>query len=465
MDKFIQALDNFGNCIKRNIMYFNEILVMKPKELIESRQIERAWDCITSVKEVIDILYDATRKLEENYKLSPKYHEFYFPMEELRESDYFNKNVTDFTPKNIKDFYNIYSYVQSQFLLRVALTVCQYNKIPFIIEDIPEMQRLIQQHINEEDEHFVNLSLQLKAKQQFEISNIHKQQTSLSKSGPIAVLKESSMKLSSCIIAVAEECQKLDLSLQKVDEIKFTENSSEEKTNEGNCLLDIANSMRAIESSLELCCNDFHRLIIVYNKFLNINIESNESENSDLEKDIQQSEYDSNSGFKNYEFENEKKDDFFAYVQDCEGVNNEKLNEHSYNDFELINLDEKITKGKFKPVLKQLKLKIDPIKKDMLEKEKKVLESKGIDINKLIEINIDNLNDKDVLKTVNKDLEGESENNDSDGSADELENYIQRPKKDNYEDMRNFLAQKDAINIFQKAETLLQKHVPEDILE
>lgn len=102
LQSFIKCLDEFGNCIKRNTTYFNEILRMKSMELIETRQIERAWDCITSSKEVIEILYDATRKLEDNYLLSDKYVELYSSMEELRESEYFKKNVTDYTPKDIK---------------------------------------------------------------------------------------------------------------------------------------------------------------------------------------------------------------------------------------------------------------------------------------------------------------------------------------------------------------------------
>ena len=34
-EKLIDAIDKFGNCIKRNITYFNEILAMKASELIE----------------------------------------------------------------------------------------------------------------------------------------------------------------------------------------------------------------------------------------------------------------------------------------------------------------------------------------------------------------------------------------------------------------------------------------------
>lgn len=70
--------------------------------MCRSRQIERAWDCITAAKEVTEILYDATRKLEIDYPLPAKYGPFYAPMEELRECEYFKNNVTDYSPKHIK---------------------------------------------------------------------------------------------------------------------------------------------------------------------------------------------------------------------------------------------------------------------------------------------------------------------------------------------------------------------------
>lgn len=78
--------------------------------MCRSRQIERAWDCITAAKEVTEILYDATRKLEIDYPLPAKYGPFYAPMEELRECEYFKNNVTDYSPKHIK-VYAVRKYV------------------------------------------------------------------------------------------------------------------------------------------------------------------------------------------------------------------------------------------------------------------------------------------------------------------------------------------------------------------
>lgn len=71
-------------------------------ENTRSRQIERAWDCITAAKEVTEILFEATRKLETQYPIPERFSQYYAPMEDLKECEYFKKNVTDYSPKHIK---------------------------------------------------------------------------------------------------------------------------------------------------------------------------------------------------------------------------------------------------------------------------------------------------------------------------------------------------------------------------
>lgn len=67
-----------------------------------SRQIERAWDCITAAKEVTEILFEATRKLESQYPLPSRFSQYYAPLEDLKNCEYFENNVTDYSPRHIK---------------------------------------------------------------------------------------------------------------------------------------------------------------------------------------------------------------------------------------------------------------------------------------------------------------------------------------------------------------------------
>ncbi|KAH8268059.1 hypothetical protein KR018_010766, partial [Drosophila ironensis] len=455
LEQLVQTIDDFGNCIRRNMTYFQEIIIMKQAELIESRQIERAWDCITAAKEVTEILYDATRKLETDYPLPAKYGPFYAPMEELRECEYFKNNVTDYSPKHIKDFHNIFAYVQSQYLLRLALTITTRPSISQLSDELVKIDSLVRQLVQEEEQHFSNLALAMQNMKQIELAELNAAKVEPQRSGPIAVLQHSSLKLSACMVAVAGECQALDVTLQK---LTATEAAHRNNAKE---LVAVANNMRGIENALAVCCDDFQRLMLVYNKFLHSKL--------DLEgaapKAVKAAELDEEfpESILRVEFSQnvdgpQQKDDFYAYMYD---ENEEQQFEEEQNapfptpEKELLNFEKRITKGKFKPVLKQLKDRIDPIRQVMLEKEREVLAAKGINVDELFgkieQAEQEQHRDNRLTEGRSPNYDDSSENSDSD-SADESA-YRRRSKqhkeRDNFAEMRQFLAQKQAINLFQ----------------
>lgn len=354
-----------------------------------------------------------------------------------------------------QDFYNIFAYVQSQYLFRLALLAIQNFSMNFLYNDLSILTKKIQQAIKENEKYFQILSFEKDKKNLIEISSLnrsipyHQQNTSIE---PAFILRDSSLKLSSCIYAVAEECQKLDNVLQKIVENSLDINNFEE--NETKNLMEISNSMKSIENSLSICCDDFHRLILVYNKFLSNKLKLELKETSVIKK---QENIEGNSIEEHCQElinEEEKFDDFFAFINNDindENSQNEK-EEMIDNSNQIYDVDEKLTKKKFKPVLKQLRSKIDPIRQEMLEKERKILESKGIDVNKFLSDEIEKSDD--------------TGSNDSDGSFEELEKERKKKnKKDNYKEMRQFLAEKDAINVFKLQLLPTEKTLSEDILE
>ncbi|KAH8384146.1 hypothetical protein KR009_012249, partial [Drosophila setifemur] len=453
LEQLVKSIDEFGNCIRRNMTYFQEIIIMKQAELIESRQIERAWDCITSAKEVTEILYDATRKLEMDYPLPAKYGPYYAPMEELRECEYFKKNVTDYSPKHIKDFHNIFAYVQSQFLLRLALTITTRPSISQLSEELVKIDCLVRQLVHEEEQHFSNLALAMQNRKQLELAELNAAKVEQQKCGPIAVLQHSSLKLSACMVAVAGECQALDVTLQKLtaSEAAHRNNSKE--------LVQVANNMHGIENALAVCCDDFQRLMLVYNKFLHSKL--------DLEGELprttkQEVEDEFPESILRVEFSQnvdapQQKDDFYAYMYDENEEQQFEAEQHApfpSPEKELLNFEKRITKGRFKPVLKQLKDRIDPIRQVMLEKEREVLASKGINVDELfgkIE-KVEQLQEDNRLSDVTSPTCASSENTNSDSDSADEAAYMRRSKqhkeRDNFAEMRQFLAQKQAFNPF-----------------
>ncbi|XP_054726346.1 uncharacterized protein LOC129236145 [Anastrepha obliqua] len=477
LNSLIRTIDEFGNCIRRNMTYFNEILIMKQQELIESRQIERAWDCITSAKEVTEILYDATRKLEAQYPLPARFSQYYSPMEELRECEYFKNNVTDYSPKHIKDFHNIFAYVQSQFLLRLAFTLSTKPSISELNAELVKVDCLIQQLVQEEENHFKNLAIELNKKKQLELEALNATKVMQNRSSPVAVLQDSSLKLSACMVAVAGECQALDITLQRL-----TEAEAEQKDN-AKQLLQVANNMRTIESALSVCFDDFQRLMLVYNKFLNSKLNNQEKSTAlvDGEKTDAASD-DYPESFLRVEIspnpnDADKRDDFYAYMYDEQQAQAEKEQQQAEAtaqrdcDMEILNFEKRITKGKFRPVLKQLKDRIDPIRNEMLEKERQVLAAKGINVDDFFgkkDNTTDLLEaDKKAEKANNTNME-QNDDSDSEGSADlEFQRSNKKLKeRDNFAEMRNFLAQKQAINIFNLDDTAPRTTMgDEEILE
>ncbi|EDW95934.1 uncharacterized protein LOC6535594 [Drosophila yakuba] len=450
LEQLVKTIDEFGNCIRRNMTYFQEIIIMKQAELIESRQIERAWDCITAAKEVTEILYDATRKLETDYPLSTKYGAYYAPMEELRECEYFKNNVTDYSPKHIKDFHNIFAYVQSQYLLRLALTITTRPSISQLSEDLVKIDSLVRQLVQEEEQHFSNLALALQNRKQLELAELNATKTEQQRSGPIAVLQHSSLKLSACMVAVAAECQALDVTLQK---LTVTEAANKSNSKE---LVAVANNMHGIENALAVCCDDFQRLMLVYNKFLHSQL--------DLEGEFPKPRQDLDDEFPEsilrVEFSQnvdapQQKDDFYAYMYD---ENEEHHFEAEQNapfpspEKELLNFEKRITKGRFKPVLKQLKDRIDPIRQVMLEKEREVLASKGINVDELFGKmeKVEQQEDNRLAEATPLPIYDSSTNSDSDSADGEpfKRRSKQHKERDNFAEMRQFLVQKQAINLF-----------------
>ncbi|XP_062127211.1 uncharacterized protein LOC133839607 [Drosophila sulfurigaster albostrigata] len=458
LEELIKTIDEFGNCIRRNMTYFQEIIIMKQAELIESRQIERAWDCITAAKEVTEILYDATRKLEVDYPLHAKFGAFYAPMEELRECEYFKNNVTDYSPKHIKDFHNIFAYVQSQYLLRLALSIMTLPSISQLSYDLVKIDNQVRQLVQEEEQHFRNLGLTMQNKKQLELDQLHAAKAQQQQSGPIPLLQHSSLKLSACMVAVAGECQALDVTLQQL--------TATEAANKNNAkqLVAVANNMRGIENALAVCCDDFQRLMLVYNKFLH----------SKLDLDVETPRPSSQPGAKDEEFpesilrvefsqhpnEPQKCDDFYAYMYDeheAQPYEDEQQAPYPTPEKELLNFEKRITKGKFKPVLRQLKDRIDPIRQVMLEREREVLTAKGINVDELFgkmeeveqEQQLQQQQDNRLTEAARQSDYDGSEDSESD-SADEL--YKRRSKqnkdRDNFAEMRQFLAQKQAVNLF-----------------
>lgn len=227
--------------------------------------------------------------------------------------------------------------------------------------------------------------------------------------------------------------------------------------------MDIAHRMIQIEQSLVTCQEDYRRLKLTYDKFLfttfRIKPERKaaaaiENETSD---NISSDVCDGATKKTSQNQTNEENSDFFA-LRDAVEIISESEDEdeaavggrkHGNFDEEFEQLDSKLSRTYFAPVLRQLKSKIHPINDAMKERELKFLMAKGIERDRIISSVAD----------------GEANVVDSDSDSDVSIVMPRTKPRNNYDEMRVFLQQKQQFAMIPP--TLPPTHAPgdEEVLE
>lgn len=232
-----------------------------------------------------------------------------------------------------------------------------------------------------------------------------------------------------------------------------------------DAFMDIANRMIQIEKSLVTCQEDYRRLKLTYDKFLfttfrikperkavaAVNEETSDSISSDPIE----------SAIKNENEEEEENSDFFALRDSIEIISESEdegdvaigVKKRGNFDDELEQLDLKLSRTYFAPVLKQLKTKINPLADAMKERELKFLMAKGVDCSR-------------IVTAAEASTKGDAPNVADNDSESDVPIVMPRSKpRNNYDEMRTFLQQKQQFAMIPP--TLPPTHAPadEDVLE
>lgn len=276
-------------------------------------------------------------------------------------------------------------------------------------------------------------------------------------------IKRSSMDVLCRLIAIVNQYQNTDDRIQVLD-----------KCTNKQQLMDILNEMKRVNESLCTCQTDFETLKLIYTKCL---MKSNDLPN-EMEQNANKTEPTPSIDEQNTSISlsdknhlEEESGEYFAMRDikntgdtDSDEDDNQNRRSNKWYD-ELDNIDMKVTRSFFAPVLKQLKTKIDPIKDEMKEREMKFLLSKGIDRERILEF--DKNNDDDTT-AQERNAEHSDCESDEDGSASD-EILIKSKTKSKYQasrydEMRTFLEQKQQIQ-FLPLGNLPPLSGAEDVLE
>lgn len=255
-------------------------------------------------------------------------------------------------------------------------------------------------------------------------------------------IKRSSMDVLCRLIAIVNQYQNTDDHIQMLDE----------STNKHQ-LIGILNEMKRVNESLAACQTDFDTLKLIYTKCLmKTNDLPNELEPNGTKTEPMASVDEQNISSSLNDDKNHLEEDsreYFAMRDIKNDVDSDSDADDNQNRCttkwyeEMDNIDMKVTRSFFAPVLKQLKTKIDPIHVEMKEREMKFLLSKGVDRAKILEFDKNNDDNNDDTTAQER-----GHCSDSDSSCDEI--HIKPKAKSKYQanrynEMRSLLEQKQQI--------------------
>lgn len=347
---------------------------------------------------------------------------------------------TNFTFRFLsQDFFNIFAYVQSQVLLRFSLiAVSNVEDCKLILKtklgDLTEMLRIEASNISK----FLDIIKSVSKLQ----DNIQKQidhEISLTMPKELREVRSGSIRFSAKILTVAMQCQHLEELIVKYAG-KF-EHPSKKETEE------IMEMMRNVENDLSVSVDEHKRISISFQKYLNIEAEDVKISQEKLDA----AEKETSENIKKItEADVMVQSDEFFFVDGNTADSDEELKPLQPETIEEVN--SKLAKKYFKPVLVQLKERIEVIDEDMKERERKVLKAKGIEIE-----------NEPELANIKSDDEDDS------GSDDERERKRKfRKNEEKFSDNRDFLESKQPINFFGAGGIKLPpqaRALDEDVLE
>lgn len=368
LQSLLRSVEAFENVIKKHILFFNELARFKVSQVVDDQMFVST--CIQSIRDVILVLYDAIKELESEHAIGAKYEVVYERIENLCQTEYFLAELESFGAKSIKEFLNLFLYVQSQYLMRLGLTVAAGAEDHFLTYNTMNLVPLLDEQTSNCNFNFDIIMF---------VSNPEKHNFKRLKGAPqvpaqLIRAKSYCMSFVPKLLAVAHQCVRLETHLQRAIE------NFDETDRERDDFFELVPFMEQVDSELLRCQEEFQRLHITYQKFLNTDdhqvasaIEDSEKEEGEeqairIEHDFQKV---GESVFGHH-------DEFFALDGYEETEDKKGQEEKILDEDELIN--RKITKRNFKPVLLQLKQKIEPLADAMKERQAKVLRQKGIEL-------------------------------------------------------------------------------------
>uniref|UniRef100_A0A8D8DSS7 (northern house mosquito) hypothetical protein n=1 Tax=Culex pipiens TaxID=7175 RepID=A0A8D8DSS7_CULPI len=413
----ITSLDRFEAAIRRNLLFLNDAQHAARTTKL-AQQDCFTGNCVRTCMAAIRRIHEAVTGLERNNELDERWRDVYAPMEALEDCELFAGEEVDSEAvkgaagvRTIKDLYNIYAYVQSQFLTRLALAVaCGLSDLSFC--KLTELSAGINT---------------LRGDCMKLLDRISEAKKDVSARPVVKTLPPEVANLRSLSTALSMKMLKTVHQYNQLEELLQESTHHYEDSNFINQLPSLELSLADISSELAASDEECQRLLILVKKLAN-----KEDPLPQLPPPSEQQPEVDPAPTYSAQYNPPQKDEFFAVdgneARDSDG------NEDRPPD-ELEHIDSRIVKRHFRPVLQQLRERIEPIGVEFRKREKRALQDKGIQLEEEEEVPTKN--------TLYSSSDSEDESEETERKDKKFQRSVER-----YDDVRGFLAAKQQMNIF-----------------
>uniref|UniRef100_A0A182Q775 Vezatin n=1 Tax=Anopheles farauti TaxID=69004 RepID=A0A182Q775_9DIPT len=371
-------------------------------------------NCVENCKAAIIDICRFLKTLEERTVILNEYDYAYEPMESLDNCDVFRQEAA--SQSQAKQLYNIFLYIQSHCLLRVALAIGSDAELSLLADEVNQLVRCLSQRANDTSKLLTLKSLT--RENRIEQANDRKQPVSKD----VLSIRNQSLDLSVRLATTLKH-------MTAMDELLCTITGSV-STNDRARLEEAESELAFIHSNLLTRSDECERLLISVKKLLNHVEEDTNLDEEALDLNlVQNGTENGNPCGEDRSPEPHEQDEFFIQLgtegDECD-VDPGTTQETLHTEEELI--AKRLMKKQFRPVLLQLRERLEPIDRSFKLREKDAMKRKGIE-----------------LPEETEPTRATPSGTDSDTSDDEDEPRVKRSQQ-RYDDVRNFLASKNQIN-------------------
>uniref|UniRef100_A0A182SLN7 Vezatin n=1 Tax=Anopheles maculatus TaxID=74869 RepID=A0A182SLN7_9DIPT len=425
--KILATLESYDNAMKKMLLCINEMFYGNDRIgfiLGRKTQKDTLLGCIENSTKAIYELYGYIKALEAKITLHDEFAKIYDPVESLNECDVFQQAVLK--QSTTKQLYNIFLYMQSHCVMLLTLAVASDMKLSEVKVETNRTTESIDWLTKQLKKQFALIT-----SFQVDSSNYTRNQSQTIPKDLLSV-KQQSLELAAKLSVNIQHVVRLDQAIQSIE--------NTESWDERLMLEETVNNLANFHSYFKTRLDECDRLIICVKKLLYTTTThaSNEGEQSaplefaqeDLfEKlllDQQEAQAPQDEFFLNTGTETDEENG-----NDCNAAMNNLQQEDEQ-------VDKRLMKNRFKPVLAQLRERLAPVEQSFKERERVALQLKGIALPEEAE----SRNDEPVSFVFETDDEIEST------EAEMAVKNEYRRSQNKYKDDRDFLASKSQYSLF-----------------